>query len=545
MPRVPIYNGPQVKPAAIGDLQQRVRADESQASNDSGLASLGRGLADLGDGLSAAEGRRAAQEEQARFLAAEREAERLEANLFDPEEGFLAFSGSEAVARREAALKDYEAGMETLQTGLGSPRLSGLWKEISAGRLAAARARVAEEGMKQTENWLQGERELRVEQRLSSAKANITKPERLSADLELLAFDAEIYARSQGLDDAQSDAFVQEQLGQVHQAALAHFIAAGQLDQAADYLEEQSETLSEPLAVALESSLAEERRLADGKARAEDLVTGAMAGAGEEGASAALDSALAEADRIEDGEMRGIVRRHVQALRQAAAAPEAVDPAQLEALDALKSEAYGAVQAGTNPDDLPSALRQGIGRADLERLRQRFEQGPAAEDDWARYASLSALPPEALALQDLFAESASLTPERFALLQHKQARARRALAAGPASPAAAALKAEQRRKEILIASMGLDTEGPEMGRLTASLDQALLEAEQAKGKPLESAEERRALQEGALAALPKTTAALKPLENPEELARLRQALPDQPEEALSALYRQLKQTGGL
>ncbi len=542
MPRVPIYPRNRVKPSAISDLRQRVRVDPSEAGGDLGLGSLGRGLSELGAGLEASERQRAAQEEQARFLAAEREAERLESSLFHPEEGFLAFEGAEAARRRAAALKDYEAGMEKLQAGLITPRLSSLWEQVASGRQAAVRARLAEEGLKQTTNWLQGEQELRLEQRLARATANVDKPERQSSDLELLTFDAEVYARSLGFDDAESDAFVKQKLGTVHEAALSQLLADGQLDEAAAYLEEQRETLPADLARELDGALGDERRLANAKALAEDLTTTALADSGD--GAAAVEAALTRVESIEDEETRGIVRRQLEATRRASGSLVRPDPERQAALDALQSEAYEAVRAGGNPDELSPDLRQALGRERLGRLRRLFEQGPSVEDDWARYGELAALPPADLAVRDLFAEEASLTPDRFSLLRERQERARQALAAGADSAAAAALASRDRRRQILLGSLNLDPKSAEAGRIAASLDQAVLEAERAKGKPLEQAEEARALQEGALAALPKSTDLPDARDDPSALNRLAEAMPDLSDEERRALYRSLNEIGG-
>lgn len=546
MPRVPTYDGARVQPAAIPDLRQRVNADETDGGGGLGLASLGRGLADLGEGLDAAERQRAVQEEEARFLAAEREAERLEASLFDPEAGFLAVNGPEATAKRDTALKDYEAGMEALQAGFDTPRLAGLWGQVAAGRRAAVRARVADESLKQTASWLQSERELRLQQRLASAKANVDKPERLPAELELLAFDAELYARSLGLDMSQSDAFVKEQLGQVHETALSDFLAAGKLAEAEVYLDEQRDSLSEPLAAELEGTLGEERRLADAMSLADELIAAALAdrGDGDGDRASALEAALAGVDAIEDEETRGIARRQLEAARRASGSQDRPDPERQAALDALQSEAFATVRAGGNPDELSPDMRQALGRERLGRLRRLFEQGPAVEDDWARYGELAALPPDELAARDLFAEEASLTPDRFALLRERQERARQALVAGADSAAAAALASRERRRQILLNGLDLDPKSAQAGRMAASMDQALFEAERAKGKALEPVEEGRALQVGALAALPKSTGLASAHDDPVALDKLKASMADLGDEERRAFYRSLNEIGG-
>ncbi len=539
MPRVPIYQGTQVRPQPFSDVQQRVRANVEDHGSGLGLGGLGQGLEELGGGLQASEQRRNREEEEARFLAAQQKADELESQLFDPEAGFLAASGPEAASQREAALKDYESAMESLQAGFESPRLAEFWGPVSASRQAAVRARVAEEGLRQTSDWLLQERGQRVEQRLTHAQANLGNPDALSADLEMLAFDAELLARSQGLDDAESEAFVAEKLAAVHQAVLSDHLSNGRLEEAATYLEEQRETLPEPLAAELDRSLREERQLTEAKGLAEELLAVTPASLGEGGAS--FEAAQAQVDLIADEETRGLVRRQIETARRAAEAPPPPDPER----EQLEIESIEAIRAGSNPDALPLDVRQRLGRDGMGRLRRTFDQGAAVETDWALYGELASLPLEELAARDLFAVSDGLAPEAFSVLRQRQEMARKAGARGGGSPEAARLAASGRRQQRVIDSLGLPPGSPEAGRLRGAIDRALMEAELAKGAALDPQEERRAMQEGALAGLPPPPEPVERDVTARDLDHLRQAMPTLSEEQRLAVVQNLKRNGGL
>ncbi len=533
MPRVPVYGGPRVAAQGLPDLQQRVRAEPTAANEGLGLDGLGQGLIALGQsqGLDLAERQGAALEEEAQFLAAESRAEALEATLFDPKRGFLAASGPEAKALRQTALQDYESGLEQLGAGFSDPRLRAVWQQIAAGRRAAVRARVAEAGLQQTAGWLQEERGRRVEQRLATALSSLGDPERQARDRELLAFEAEHYARAQGMDDAESQDYVAGRLGAVHAAAVSALLDDGRPDEAGAYLAEQRQELPPALAGELEAAIGEELHRGEVEARAQALLL-QVAGEGDVKEPEALFArARSRVEAIADAEERDLVGRRIEALRRAAEAPAPVDPER----EAAQGEAYRAVSAGANPDDLAPAVRRALGPEGREQLRAVFDRGPERATDWQLYARLSALAPEALAASDLFAQAAALAPDEFDLLQQRQEQGRQALQGDGRE--AARLASAQRRRDSLLTSLGLSAESEEAGRVLASIDRALLDAERAAGKPLDPAAERRALQEGYLAAVLRPNALASSPPDPDHLDAV---LPDLPEPERTALFDRVK-----
>ncbi len=480
MPRVPIFDGACATTSRRPDLLARLQEQQPDAAEV------------LDRGLERAERQRTAMEEEARFLAAEREADLLERRLFDPEEGFLAASGPEAVGRREEAVQDYEGAMRRLEAGFSGSRLAGLWRGIAAQRLGAVRGRLAGAGIAQAARWLQEERERRVEEGSARAKADAGDPALLAHDLERLAFDAAVQAGSLGLSEEESARYVAERLGEVHVALLAERIAAGELDEAAAHLADHEKVLPAALAESLQARLQEERRLAETEAAADEILARLMARAPDGEPESLFEAARAEAETIEDGERRRLVGRQIEARRREIIASPKLDPAR----EVLLAEAYADVGAGQNPDRLPPERRAALGPVEMERLRAVFDRGEAQGSDGGLYAELSGLSPRDLAGRDLYGHAERLSPDDFALLQARQGEARLSLQPGADPREAARLSARQRRRQTFLAGLELDPRAGETGRIAAALDRALLEAELAEGGSLRAEQERQAMQEG-------------------------------------------------
>ncbi len=498
MARVPIYRGGRVQPARLPDFSQRVEADAaSQGGGTLGLNSLAEGLGELGTSLAARERQLEARQEEAEFLAAQNRAEELEREVFDPEQGFLAATGREAAERRTAALTRYDEGIEEIAANFSNNQLKRLWEETQRERAAAVRASLAEQGVQQTDAWLQEERGRLLEHHTSAAMQSAGDPERSAAHLEMLAFDAERFARTSGLDDAASDGFVKSQLTRVHLRIFEGLLDAGRPDEAKSYLDRNAADFAEEELALARQQVADDLRVKQGKALGDSLIEkarGALPAEQRGDRSAILDRALASLDSVSDPEQRAIARRRIETQRRGR-----LDPAAQAEREGLESEALAFVSQGGNPDDLPAATRVALGSETLARLRESFDAPQARRTDWALYGELSALLPEELASTDLLSLSGRLAQAELTLLRERQRLARQEVVETASPGETHRPFAILRRRQALFARLGLDptVDREEIGRLSAEIDRALQQAVLIKGAPLSLAEENGLLREAA------------------------------------------------
>ncbi|GAB5471754.1 MAG: hypothetical protein Kilf2KO_47840 [Rhodospirillales bacterium] len=487
MPRVPLYQTARVPAAALPAGGQGARIDRARRDGaPQGLNRLAAGLAEVGDSLAQRERRQIATVEEAEYLAAQSRADEMERQLLQEGDG-----ESLAGERQEAGgLEAFQAGLREIAAGFSTPRLSRLWAETSASRVALLGESLARRRESASERRLDRARLRRMESHREGALAGLDDPQRFAARLELVAVDAGLHAEAQGLDGQARDDFVRGQLAALHEAVLGQYVAQGALDRAQDYLERHA---GDYPAAALDGSrrrLAGEVRLEDGRRLGDALIVEARQSTGD-GELAWYEPALAAAEGLGDPETKALARRRIEAVRRRASVP---DPAVLAERERSEAEAIAFVEGGGNPDELDLAARETLGSEGMARLRQLFDRPQDRRSDWRLYAELSALPPPDLAALDLFGFRQHLAEPEFRFLRAEQLNARQVLSDESDADGVLALFDRQASRQALLESQGLEAHGEEPGRFAAHLDRGLRQARRAKGRQLDQGEEEAVLQ---------------------------------------------------
>ncbi len=143
MPKVPTYDNFQATTTASPDVQ--VRAPLLPDTAGKVAQQLGQGLQSVGSTLAkeAADMQATINEAQVSTMDA-RYADAIRAGLYDPEKGFLAAKGADAISRRDAAVSGVQDIQKAIEKDAQNDAQRELWSKVSATRRQAALNKIDE-----------------------------------------------------------------------------------------------------------------------------------------------------------------------------------------------------------------------------------------------------------------------------------------------------------------------------------------------------------------------------------------------------------------
>lgn len=481
MPRVPTaqeagLGGRAVEP--VGPAPQSFALPSILVPRDGGgeaLTGFGRAASGLGATLGGIAGELAEGERRQRDAALLAEAELAGAKavgglLRDPESGYLATEGRQALLARAAALRGLEAigrrALGGLEPGL-RPAFQALW----ASRRHAAAEAIDGHSRTQFGVWLDRVDLERIGAARTAALEARGAPEAVGEALAEGQAALGGFAERHGWPPEERRRAEAALRAQTHEAVLRSLLEQEDFGRARAYLRNADAELGPGERRRLEPLLAEARD------RAAELARGATAGRllGEwRAAGLDAEAQRAAAGRLRNPGLRALVTERLE--RAEAGRERARREAEIRAL----SEARRAVEQGAPLEDLPFAVLRRLGepqRRALAAHARHLAAGERPPSDLAalhRLRRLAADAPEAFVALDLFTEArAALEEGDFAALEQLQA----------------ALAAERRGRADAAQLALLDREAAVEGAVEAALGRRLA----AEGREPEGEEKAAAL----------------------------------------------------
>lgn len=380
MPRVPSLNQPQVAPKEVKltarpgvRVEDRSSAEAFGAGVGRAVQGLGEAVTGLGNTLSEIQLDRLNRQNESEAREAEQSwIEHERSALHNPQTGYYAKSGGDAVKGREAAAKGLQQKAQEIANGISNPEARRQYFELISPRLNARLIDINQFSARHQAVWETAQYEARRNGAVNDAitggvvdgKVNALEI-RVQSGLALIAVHDQ--ADREGWSQEQRDLEIAETRSAIHTGVIFRLLQQpGGAVKAEKYYEANADEVSNAkLKIEVENALKDGVAQETATARAGEIISAFAANGAK--ADEWFGAAMAEAERIEDAEMRDRVfgkiverHRHQKGIEVAAE-------------NAAWAEADDFVLNGGNPDDLRWETKDKIGAERFSVLRKAYE----------------------------------------------------------------------------------------------------------------------------------------------------------------------------